>query len=80
MKITNIHQAKTHLSQLIEAVLQGEEVVIAKAGEPLVRLIPYTPSIPTRTPGFWQGQVKMSPDFDQTPEDVISVFNDDTQL
>ncbi|VEP18501.1 hypothetical protein H1P_80056 [Hyella patelloides LEGE 07179] len=40
MKITNIHEAKTHLSRLIESVIAGKEVVMAKAGKPLVKLIP----------------------------------------
>ncbi len=40
MKIANIHAAKTSLSQLIESALQGEEVIISKAGQPLVRLVP----------------------------------------
>ena len=41
MKIFNIHEAKTQLSKLIESALAGEEIIIAKAGKPLVRLIPY---------------------------------------
>ena len=44
MEITNIHQAKTHLSKLIERALQGEEIIIAKAGKPVVKLIPYEPN------------------------------------
>ncbi|MGF1480848.1 MAG: type II toxin-antitoxin system Phd/YefM family antitoxin [Cyanophyceae cyanobacterium] len=41
MKVANIHEAKSNLSKLIESVLAGEEVVIAKAGKPLVRLVIY---------------------------------------
>lgn len=74
MKITNIHAAKTSLSQLIESALQGEEVIISKAGKPLVRLIPYTSSQEPRIPGDWVGQVKMADDFDTTPEEVIQGF------
>ena len=74
MKITNIHAAKTSLSQLIEAALKGEEIIISKAGKPLVRLIPYTSSQEPRKPGDWAGQVKIADDFDTTPEDVIQGF------
>ena len=44
MKVTNIHEAKPHLSRLIESVIAGEEVIIAKAVKPLVKLIPYEES------------------------------------
>lgn len=77
MKIANIHAAKTSLSQLIESALQGEEVIISKAGQPLVRLVPYTPNLAPRTPGDWAGQVKMAEDFDVTPEEVIQGFYGD---
>jgi len=74
MKITNIHAAKTSLSKLIESALAGEEVIISKAGQPLVRLIPYTTSTQPRKPGDWAGQVKIADDFDVTPEEVINSF------
>ncbi|MDJ0742463.1 MAG: type II toxin-antitoxin system Phd/YefM family antitoxin [Xenococcaceae cyanobacterium MO_167.B27] len=65
MKIINIHEAKTHLSRLIESVIAGEEVVIAKAGKPLVKLIPYEATKQPRQPGGWEGKVRMSDDFDE---------------
>ena len=74
MKITNIHAAKTSLSQLIELALEGEEVIISKAGKPLVRLIPYHSSQEPRIPGDWAGKVKMADDFNTTPEEVIQGF------
>lgn len=52
----NIHEAKTHLSKLLERVLAGEEIVIARAGKPLVRLVPIADTQP-RTPGLAKGQV-----------------------
>ncbi|MBE9215855.1 type II toxin-antitoxin system Phd/YefM family antitoxin [Plectonema cf. radiosum LEGE 06105] len=64
MKITNIHEAKTNLSKLIEAVLAGEEVIIAKAGKPAIRMIPYQEKKELRIPGGWEGKVTMSDDFD----------------
>jgi prevent-host-death family protein len=75
MKIINIHQAKTTLSQLIESVLAGEEVIVSKAGKPLVRLIPYQPEKKKRTPGYWEGQVKMGDDFDDPlPPEILAGF------
>jgi prevent-host-death family protein len=74
MKITNIHQAKTHLSSLIESALQGEDVIISKAGKPLVRLVPCHLNPEPRKPGLWEGKVKIAKDFDNTPEDIINSF------
>lgn len=74
MKITTVHEAKTQLSSLIESVLQGEEVIISKAGKPVVRLVPYALNPEPRKPGYWAGKVKIAEDFDDTPEDVISSF------
>jgi prevent-host-death family protein len=70
----NIHQAKTHLSRLVERVEAGEEVVIARAGRPVARLIPYRTRTVPRAPGLWRGMVRLSADFDVTPEAVIADF------
>lgn len=71
----NVYEAKTQLSRLIERALSGEEVVIARAGKPLVRLVPVTPT-PThrRRPGSARGQIRIAPDFDDLPEDVAEAF------
>jgi prevent-host-death family protein len=75
MKIVNIHEAKTTLSQLLEAVLAGEEVVISKAGTPLARLIPYHEQKKPRTPGLWKGRVTMAEDFDNPlPPEILEGF------
>lgn len=71
MKITNIHEAKTHLSRLIESVIAGEEVIIAKAGKPVVKIIPYEVNQQPRQPGGWEGKVTMSDDFD----DELSILD-----
>jgi prevent-host-death family protein len=65
MATVNIHEAKTHFSKLVDRVLQGEEVVIAKAGRPVARLVPLAPRVPHRTPGSARGQVEVGPDFDE---------------
>ena len=75
MKFVNIHEAKTHLSRLLDEVSRGEEVTIAKAGKPIARLVPVTTSRPTRTPGFLRGKIRMSDDFDAPlPDDIQRSF------
>jgi prevent-host-death family protein len=75
MKLVNIHQAKTTLSQLLESVQAGEEVIISKAGKPLARLIPYHLEKKPRTPGYWKGRVKMADDFeDPLPPEILAGF------
>ena len=73
--VVNVHQAKTHLSRLLERVRQGEEVVIARAGIPVARLVPVAPAPQPRTPGSAKGLVVVRPDFDAPlPEDVLRGF------
>jgi prevent-host-death family protein len=75
MKVVNIHEAKTTLSQLLESVLAGEDVVISKAGTPLARLIPYHTHKKPRSPGIWKGKVTMADDFDDTlPPEILNGF------
>lgn len=60
----NIHQAKTHLSRLIEDVAAGEEVIIARNGKPVARLLPVTARSRPRRPGLWRGKIHIGPEFD----------------
>ena len=69
MAVFNIHEAKTHFSKLLERVLNGEEVVIAKAGKPVARILPVTANVSTRTPGIDKDKVIIMPDFDAPLED-----------
>ena len=72
-----MHEAKTHLSRLLAQVEAGEEVVIARAGKPVARLVPYVQTKPPkRQPGMWAGQVWMSDDFDDN-SDIIAMFEGD---
>ncbi len=64
MKTVNIHQAKTHLSRLVEDVRAGEEIVIAKAGKPVARLVPLDRPAAPRRPGALKGRVRIAADFD----------------
>jgi prevent-host-death family protein len=60
MKMVNIQAAKTHLSRLVDEAATGEEIVLAKAGRPMVRLIPYVATEETRKLGTLRGQIKES--------------------
>jgi prevent-host-death family protein len=65
MTVFNIHDAKTNFSKLLERVLNGEEVVIAKAGKPVARILPFAPEdTAPRVPGIDKGKVIIKPDFD----------------
>ena len=74
----NVHEAKTHLSRLLEAVERGEDVVIARSGKPVARLVPARSRGPRR-PGAWKGRVVIADDFDRTPEDLVAAFGDDVE-
>lgn len=69
MKVVNIHEAKTHLSRLIQEALEGEEIVIARGNEPVVRLVLVESARPKRSLGWVKGQVTMAPDFDAPLDD-----------
>jgi prevent-host-death family protein len=60
----NIHEAKTHLSRLVERVEAGEEVVIARAGRPVAKLVAYRPRRESRAPGLLRGQIRLADDWD----------------
>jgi len=70
MKVVNIHEAKTHLSRLIQEALDGEEIVIARGNEPLVRLVLVESARPQRSLGWAKGQVTLAPDFDAPLDDL----------
>lgn len=75
MQKVNMYEAKTHFAQLISKVLLGEDIVIAKAGKPLVKIIPYHPENKKREPGSAKGLIKISEDFNAPlPEDMLKGF------
>ena len=64
-RVVNVHQAKTHLSQLLQEVEQGQEVVIARAGVPIARLVAWEATArPVLAPGAMRGQIALAEDFD----------------
>ena len=65
LEAVNVHEAKTHLSRLLERVEAGEEIVIARAGKPVARLVPLEPGAPRRLIGRSRDKIWMSEDFDE---------------
>lgn len=77
MRSVNIHQAKTHLSRLVEEAARGEPFIIAKAGKPLVKVVPLEESNQpaVRRLGFMRGEIKVPADFDtMLQEDIEEMF------
>ncbi|HEX6899169.1 MAG TPA: type II toxin-antitoxin system prevent-host-death family antitoxin [Thermoanaerobaculia bacterium] len=75
--IYNLHAAKTSLSQLVDRAANGEEIILSKAGKPLAKLVPLHRPIEPRQPGGWEGQVRISEDFDAPlPSDIQSVLEE----
>jgi prevent-host-death family protein len=72
----NVYEAKTHLSQLLDRAAAGEEIVIARAGRPVARLVALgSASLQRRTPGAWRGKVSISDDFDELPAEMDAAFS-----
>ena len=77
MKQVNIHHAKTHLSELIASVEGGEEVVIARAGKPVVRLVKEAPERKVlREPGAMKGEIWFAPDYDEADKEILEMFEE----
>lgn len=73
MDVVNVQEAKTQLSRLLERVLDGEEIVLSRAGTPIARLVPFADA--ARRPGRGKGRITMAHDFDAPlPDDLIDGF------
>jgi len=70
----NVYDAKTQLSRLLDQVAAGEDVVIARAGRPVARLVPYARPTSPRRPGAWRGRVEIAADFDVLPAELEAAF------
>jgi prevent-host-death family protein len=74
MVVNTVTEAKAQLSALIERALEGEEVIIKRAGKPVAVLRRYEAHEKTRQPGALRGQIKIADDFDELPEDIAASF------
>jgi prevent-host-death family protein len=74
MVINTVTEAKAQLSALIERALQGEEVIIKRAGKPVAVLRRYEPHTQDRKPGALRGQIRIADDFDELPADIAESF------
>lgn len=72
--LVNMHEAKTHLSRLIERAAAGEEIIIGKAGKPMAKLCPLDKQQEPLKFGEYKGRIWMSPDFDELPPEVDAAF------
>jgi prevent-host-death family protein len=77
-RIINIHEAKTHLSRLVDEVAGGEEVIIAKAGKPMVRLTPLSAKPKPKKFGLLKGRIQVPDDFNAPLDaDILAAFEGD---
>jgi len=73
MGVFNVHDAKTHLSRILERVAQGEEIVIARSGRPVAKLVRVAAE--PRRPGRLKGRIRVGPDFDEPlPGEILAAF------
>lgn len=72
--VINVHEAKTHLSRLLQRVSRGEVIVIGRNGRPVAKLVPYEGRSRRRSPGAWKGRVQIAADFDDLPGDLLDAF------
>lgn len=77
--VLNLYEAKTSLSKLVDRAAAGEEIIIAKAGRPLAKLVPLTQVRKPRQPGGWQGKIQIADDFDAPlPNEILDAFEGST--
>ncbi len=76
MIIANMYEAKTQLSKLVQKALAGEDVVLAKSGKPLVKLVPTGTDSHERTFGLLKGKIEMSEDFNEFSEELEIMFRE----
>ena len=74
VRTVNIHEAKSQLSRILAAVEKGEEIVVARAGRPVAKLVPFREEGPKPEPGKWRGTVSVHEKFDEEDERVTAAF------
>ena len=74
MKQYNIHEAKTKFSSIVEQAMNGEDVIIAKSGKPMLKLVPIAKLKQPREPGGYEKEVLIPDDFNETSKELIDMF------
>jgi prevent-host-death family protein len=74
MSVVNVDAVKRDLSRYLERIAQGEDVVIASAGLPVAKLVPYQVAVAPRVPGYWKGKLRIAADFDVLPREIAAAF------
>jgi len=74
MQLVNIHDAKTNLSKLIEKVVVGEDVTLAKAGKPVAKIVAYKEKVKPRKLGLLKGKIWISDDFNEEDKEINKMF------
>jgi prevent-host-death family protein len=78
MGVFNVHDAKTHLSRILERVAQGEEIIIAKSGRPVAKLVRL--AVEPRKPGRLKGRIRVGADFDEPlPDEILAAFRGESE-
>ena len=78
MGVFNVHDAKTHLSRILERVAQGEEIIIAKSGRPVAKLVRLAAE--PRKPGRLKGRIRVGADFDEPlPDEILAGFRGESE-
>ena len=73
-RVVNTHEAKSQLSQLIREAEQGVDVIVARNGQPVARIIPWRPTRGDRVPGTWAGRVGYEGDIVGSDDDIVALF------
>lgn len=76
-EVVNTHEAKSRLSELIRLAESGDEVIVARNGRPVAKLIPWPPTRQDRRPGAWSGQITYEGDIVGSDPDVLAAFGED---
>jgi prevent-host-death family protein len=76
-RVVNIHEAKTHFSRLVDRAVAGEDIVIAKAGRPVAKLVGYSTPKEPRKLGLLKGKIWIAPDFDAFDQEIAKLFEGD---
>ncbi len=74
--VVNTHDAKSRLSELIREAEEGIEVIVARNGHPVARIVPWVPERPARVPGAWAGRVHGSDDAIASDDEIVAVFDE----